>query len=169
MQTLTQPDQLRRFFALLGERCPRPARLYLFGGSALLWLGGPRHTADVDVTWDPADAAFRELVQATAAELDLDVEESIPADFMPLPAGHWARHIHLGDFGNLSVYLFDPYSIALMKLDRAFESDLEDVRYLLANGHLQLETLALLLEDVAARFDEPIRLRQQFEVFRKTL
>lgn len=169
MQTLTQPEQIQRFFVALGERCPQGSRLYLFGGSALLWLGGPRHTADVDVTLAPASVTLRRLVAETAAALDLDVEESVPAEFMPLPAGYEDRHRHLGNYGNLAVYLFDPYSIALMKLDRAFESDLEDVRYLLANGHLQLDTLAQHVEDVASRYDEPIRLRRQFADFCKTL
>lgn len=105
MQTLTQPDQIQRFFVALGERCPQGSRLYLFGGSALLWLGGPRHTADVDVALAPASETLRQLVAET----------------------------------------------------------------LLANGHLQLDALARHVEDVASRFDEPIRLRRQFADFRKTL
>ena len=47
---LSKPEQLREFLTRLGEACPQPARLYLFGGSALLLMGGQRRTADVDYT-----------------------------------------------------------------------------------------------------------------------
>lgn len=169
MPSLSQPEQLTHFFTRLGERYGRPATLYLFGGSALLWLGSPRTTVDVDIALAAPNAELRHAVTEVAAELSLDVEESVPADFMPLPAGYERRHQRLGDFGSLTVMLFDPYSVAVMKIDRAFESDLEDVRFLLAAGHITLDTLALLIEDVARRYDEPIRLRRQFEDFRRSL
>ena len=39
---------LRLFLQRLGARYPRPATLYLLGGSALCLLGSPRVTLDVD-------------------------------------------------------------------------------------------------------------------------
>lgn len=169
MPPLTQPDQLTRFFTRLGEHLARPAALYLFGGSALLWLGSPRTTVDVDIALAAPTADLRQAVAEAAAEMHLDVEESAPADFMPLPAGYERRHQRLGEFGPLTVWLFDPYSVAVMKIDRAFESDLEDVRFLLTAGHISLDRLAEMIEDVARRYDEPVRLRRQFEDFRQTL
>jgi hypothetical protein len=47
----------------------------------------------------------------------------------------------IGRFGLLEVYLFDPYSIALSKIVRGFESDLEDVLFLLRTGAIEFGTL----------------------------
>ncbi|MBP7692359.1 MAG: hypothetical protein KA764_10600 [Anaerolineales bacterium] len=166
---LSQPEQLRQFFDRLGQRHPQPAALYLFGGSAVLWLGGPRPTLDIDFTLTRGDPALRQNIAAVAAELGLDLEESAPAEFMPLPAGHEKRHRFLGQFGSVAVYLFDPYSIAVMKIDRAFDSDMEDVRFLLAAGEIDLAALAQLIDDVAGRYDEPIKLRRNFAELQKAL
>lgn len=65
----------------LGERLHTPLRLYLLGGSAMLLLGSPRATKDVDydlgTTSADADAA-RRAIEALATELRLDLE------FVPL-------------------------------------------------------------------------------------
>jgi len=39
---LSNPEQLTRFFEELGRRYSQPAEIYLFGGSALLLIGGRR-------------------------------------------------------------------------------------------------------------------------------
>jgi hypothetical protein len=166
---LSQPEQLTHFLIQLSQRYAGPATLYIFGGSAVLWLGGARHTADVDFTAEPADPLLREAIAQTARELDLDFEESVPADFMPLPAGVEARHQRIGQFGSIAVYLFDLYSIATMKIDRAFDSDMEDVRFLIEAGHIDLTSLAHCIEDVAARYDEPLKLRRNFEELKRDL
>ncbi|MBF8285429.1 MAG: hypothetical protein HW378_4344, partial [Anaerolineales bacterium] len=65
---LSKPEQLKQFLTRLGEACPQPARLYLFGGSALLLMGGQRRTADVDYTADEphADEVRRAMAQVAA-------------------------------------------------------------------------------------------------------
>ena len=45
-------DILNEFLTRLGERYSNPATLYLLGGSALLLLGNPRQTLDIDYTTD---------------------------------------------------------------------------------------------------------------------
>lgn len=156
-------DKLQLFFTTIGERCPHPTELFIFGGSALLLLGGQRNTLDVDFTFNNrASAIVRDVIFSVANEFNLDVEESIPAEFIPLPAGSDRRHQLLGQFGLVRVFIFDPYSMALMKLDRAFESDIDDVRFLLDNGFLDADKLTLCLEEIAPRADEPQRLRQNF-------
>jgi len=167
---LSHPEQLTLFLSRLGQRYSAPARLYLFGGSALLWMGGNRNTADIDFTLSAPQAdALRLVISAVASELDLDVEESAPAEFMPLPSGADARHHPIGRYGNLEAFLFDPYSIAVMKIDRAFETDMEDVRFLVQAGHVDLAFLAQCVEEVAARYDEPLKLRHNFEEFKRSL
>ena len=166
---ISRPEQLTHFLTRLGERFPHPAAIYIFGGSAILWLGGQRHTADIDYTATPADVALREAISQTAAELDLDLEESSPAEFMPLPAGAETRHELIGLFGQIRAYLFDPYSMAVMKIDRAFDTDMEDVAFLLAAGRINLSALERFVEDVATRYDEPIKLRRNFAEFKRNL
>ena len=167
---ISTPEQITSLLARLGERCSVPAEIYLFGGSALLLMGGRRNTADVDYTLSPPAAeTLREIIAGAAAEFDLDLEEAIPAQFMPLPAGSERRHQLIGHYGLLSAYIFDPYSIAVMKTDRAFQTDIEDVRFLLRGGHIQLDFLEACIEDVAARYEEPLQLRRNFEEMRRGL
>jgi hypothetical protein len=167
---LLQPEQIQHLLARLGELCAAPATLYLFGGSALLLLGGTRHTGDVDFTVGSHNASDIRLAMAQAAsELGLEVEESAPAEFMPLPAGAEERHQLIGRFGKLEVFVFDPYSIAVSKIDRAFESDMEDVAVMLRHGHIEMDFLERCVNDVARRYDEPVKLRANWQAFKKTL
>ncbi|PKO21516.1 MAG: hypothetical protein CVU38_14390 [Chloroflexi bacterium HGW-Chloroflexi-1] len=138
------PDTLMTFLARLGERCDRETRLYLLGGSGLRLLGSPRETLDVDYTADvPAETAqaFRQALAQLADEFHLDLEEVPLAEFVPLPPLAHERHRLIGRFGLLEVYLFDPYSIALSKIARGFEFDLEDVLFLLRIGAIEFAAL----------------------------
>lgn len=138
-------DLLMLLAQRLGERLEQPLRLYLLGGSAMLLLGSPRATKDVDYDLDPggedADAA-RRAIQALAAELKLDLEFVPLAEFVPLPAGFEKRHQRVGRFGSVELFVFDPYSVALSKIARGFEADLEDVMFLVRRGIVQFDRLS---------------------------
>ena len=153
------------FLQRLGQRFDHPASFYLFGGSAVLLLGGARKTGDVDFTFtvdaDKADL-LRGVIQTLATEMNLDLEESVPSEFMPLPAGTESRHRLIGRYGQIGAYIFDPYSLALMKVDRAFPSDFEDVFFLLRNGHIEMKTLEEKMREVAPRHDEGLFLQRNF-------
>ncbi len=112
---------------------------------------------------------LRSIIDALATELGLDLEESDPSEFMPLPAGFETRHRHLGQYGALTAYLFDPYSMAVMKIDRAFETDMEDVHFLVRSGTIDLAFLEHCIEDVAQRCDEPRKLRSNFREMKRGL
>jgi hypothetical protein len=100
---ITSPEQSHRFLDEVGRRCAEPADLYLFGGSALLLLGGGRHTGDLDFSINTAQPeSLRALINAVADELGLDVEESVPSEFTPLPSGSEERHRLVGHFGLLT-------------------------------------------------------------------
>ena len=134
------PESLALFLTRLGESCQQPALLYLVGGSALRLLGSPRETLDVDYMADAPPEAAQELRKAMAHladELHLDLEEVSLGDFIPLPPRAYERRRFIGRFGLLEVYLFDLYSIALSKIARGFESDLEDVRFMLGSGAIE--------------------------------
>jgi hypothetical protein len=52
------------------------------------------------------------------------------------------------------VYVFDPYAIALSKVDRGFDTDVEDILFLIRRGDVDLQELESLvyaaLEQTAA-------------------
>jgi hypothetical protein len=135
----------------LGERYTRPGTLYLLGGCALCLLGNPRATQDVDymVELEPETApAFQDVVDGLAAEMHLDLEVVPLAEFIPLPPQAQERRRLIGHYGQLDVYVFDLYSIALSKIARGFESDLEDVKFLLGKGLIEWPELERAFESV---------------------
>ncbi len=135
---------LQTFLERLGQRYPHPATLYLIGGSALCLLGSPRSTLDIDYDLEiptAEQADLQAVVSELATEMHLDVELVPLAEFAPLPPQARERRRFHGRFGQLDVYIFDLYSIALSKIARGFESDLEDVQYLLQAGLIHFEEL----------------------------
>jgi hypothetical protein len=149
---------------------------YLLGGSALCVLGNPRTTADVDYIFE-AEAGSLEQFQATVAELatemHLDVE-SVPLDeFIPLPPQARQRRRLVGRYGRLDVYLFDLYSIALSKIARGFEADLDDVMFLLREQLIEFGVLEAhfnaILPDAPEADILPSEFRGYFEEIRRRL
>jgi len=61
---------------------------------------------------------------------------------VPIPPGAEDRRIRIGQFGQLDVYVLHPYTIALSKLDRGFESDIEDILFLIRREHSTIDQLA---------------------------
>jgi hypothetical protein len=150
MEPITDAN-LKSLFQRLSQRYSSPARIYLLGGSALCLLGSPRTTLDVDYTFEvaPEDVArFQATMAELAAEMQLDLE-NVPFDeFVPLPSGARERRRIIGQFGQLEVYIFDPYSIALSKIVRGFEADLEDVMFMLREYLIEFDQLEHFFEQI---------------------
>jgi len=150
---------IETFLQRLGERYTGPAVLYLLGGGALCLLGSPRETRDVDFAPEvPPEAMddFRHCIADLSAEMRLDLEEVPLAEFMPLPPLADQRRRIVGRYGQIQVYIFDPYSIALSKIARGFESDLEDVIFMLHSGlieHGELEDHFRAILPQASKYD----------------
>jgi hypothetical protein len=149
-------ESLMEFLARLGKNAPDGTNFYLLGGSALSILGNPRKTLDIDYLAELSlenQPAFEKLVEQIANQLDLDVEEVSIAEFVPLPPNALARRRFIARFGNLDVFVYDLYTIALSKLARGFESDLEDLLFMLQSGLIDLSELdrffQAVLPDVA--------------------
>lgn len=123
---------LQTFFERMGDEISSPATFYLLGGSALCLLGSRRETLDIDYSVEGATPEIENTLKQLAAELHLDLEAVPLVEFIPLPADAQARRRFIGRFGQVEVYIFDLYSIALSKIARGFEADLEDVEFLLA-------------------------------------
>ena len=140
MESITA-QALEQFFKRLGEEISAPTKFFLVGGSALCLLGSPRETLDIDYfiegETDEAEQGLKEL----SIELKLDLESVPIKEFIPLPPGAEARRRFVGKFGQVEVYIFDLYSIALSKIARGFEPDLEDVEFMLKENLISWEEL----------------------------
>ena len=133
---------IRRFLLALSGEAGDGGELLLLGGSALIMLGMPRSTLDVDYLGDDlVHDDFQRTIDRVAAELHIHVDAVPIGNFVPVPAGAAARHIPLGRFGTLEVSAFDPYTIALSKLNRGFDSDLDDIVFLITQGMVHTSTL----------------------------
>jgi hypothetical protein len=148
------PHTLTEFLTRLGERYSNPVTLYLLGGSALLLLGNPRQTLDIDYTTDlnPRQQQTLETIMIQlAAQYRLDVEAVPIAEFVPLPPGAETRRRFIGRFGQIDVYLYDLYTIALSKIARGFDTDLEDVVYLIKADLIDLAELQRHFQTILPR------------------
>jgi hypothetical protein len=150
MEAVTKAN-LRAFLERLGEQYPGSATLYLLGGGALCLLGSPRVTVDVDYWYaisPEEEALFKATVENLAKEMHLDVEDVPLDEFVPLAPGAYDRRQLVGHFGGVEVYIFDLYTIALSKIARGFESDLEDVIFMLREDVIEFDELERFFEQV---------------------
>ena len=112
-------------------------------------LGCPRTTPEVKYTYhlDSGDPQqFERLVSQLADEMKIDFEPVARADGFPLPPDSDQRRLLMGRFGKLDVYLFDLYTVALRKIARGFEPDLEDVVFLLRADLIEFVELHRLFD-----------------------
>jgi len=140
-------DDIRRFLEHLSKQYPHPISLYLLGGGALCLLGSPRRTVDIDFTVEAPSKEFESVVELVAQELQLEVEIIPIEEFIPLPAEAATRHQAVDRFGNLKVFIFDPYTLAISKIARGLDTDIQDVLFLLQNRFVELNKLIQFVED----------------------
>jgi hypothetical protein len=140
------------------------------GGSALLLLGNPRQTLDIDYTTDlnpQQQKALETIMNQLAAQYRLDIEPVAIAEFVPLPPGAEARRRFIGRFGQVDVYVYDLYTIALSKIARGFETDMEDVIFLIKSNLIDLAELQKRFQAVLPRAAQadiiPNELQQYFQ------
>ncbi|MCI0520527.1 MAG: DUF6036 family nucleotidyltransferase [Chloroflexi bacterium] len=162
---------LTDFFERLGDLVSFPTTLYLLGGSAMHLLGSPRETLDIDYALGSAPADIQKTIDQLASDLKLDLELAPLGEFIPLPPEAETRRRLIGRYGLLEVYLFDLYSIALSKIARGFESDLDDVEYLLRQEQIAWDELEshfnTILPRAASADIDPREFQQYFETLRK--
>jgi hypothetical protein len=139
-------SDIRSILKTLGEQVPPNSKLVLIGGSALALLGSQRPTIDIDFVGDDVKPEpLHQAIMQTALELKIYLEPVPFHRFVPLPPGSDQRAIYIDQFGNLDVYVADPYSIALTKLDRGLDTDLDDILFLSHHHYVSLEELERLL------------------------
>ena len=167
-------SQIDRFLAAVGQRCEPGTNPYLLGGGALELLGGARPTIDLDYVTDKKQPeTLKTLLGQIADEIHVELEAVPIAEFVPLPQDADTRAVFVGEFGNLTVYVFDPYTIAQSKLDRGFDTDIEDILFLVQRQLVTLEKLEDFLETAvtkARQFNlDPIAMRQRLQLIRESV
>ena len=148
-------NQIDHLLTEIGKHVTTPASLVLLGGSALCLLGSERPTFDIDyVGHDLYKSELQRVIEQVAEALRIPIE-AVPIDeFVPIPPGADNRRIRIGQFANIVVHVLDPYTIALSKLDRGFESDIEDILFLIVHNHITVEELEQIVNDALARAGE---------------
>jgi len=149
--------EIQSILQSIGKRVPPSSRLVLIGGSALTLLGSPRLTIDIDFVGDDVHPnKLHQTIMQIARELKIHVEPVPLERFIPLPKGSAERNIRIGQFGNLEIYVADPYSIALSKLDRGVDTDFDDIVFLIRHNFITLDELERITRNalsVAGKFD----------------
>ena len=144
-------ERINDFLRQVGERYHKPARLYLVGGTSVVFEGYRQQTLDVDLVIEVSAGNHGDLIrvlQEIRLLLDVNVEEASPGDFIPLPAGFAERHIFIGRYGQVDVFHFDLYSTALSKIERGRRQDMADVIALLEHDRLEWNRLASLYHEI---------------------
>ena len=150
------PERLQQFLTRLGRECREPGRVYLVGGTGLLYQGLKALTKDVDkstsLSLDAHDQFWR-TVRRISRDMNMAIEDGSPGHFIPLPSGVEGRHRYLGRQGQLEVFAYDPVSTALAKIARGRVGDITDVLALVKAGQLALGTLAQDFDEILPRVE----------------
>ena len=157
---------LRAFLERLGKQYQGTATFYLLGGGALCLLGNPRGTMDLDYWYAIAseeEAQFKTVVEKLAEEMRLDIEDVPLDEFVPLAPGAYERRQLVGHFGGIEVYIFDLYTIALSKIARGFESDVEDVVFMLREDLIEFDELEQFFKQVLPQASQADIIPKEFE------
>jgi len=152
--------------------------LYLVGGTTMVFEGLRDQSIDIDITFEVDSTLHNEFVQAIRKlkdELHVNIEESSPADFIPLPQGAKERATFVGRFGQIDIFHFDYYSIALSKIARGTQEDFNDVVSLSRSKRIELSMLEKFYREIRPRLaseslkHDPEEFDRNFEMVQKML
>jgi hypothetical protein len=147
-------DRIELFLRRLGERFRKPGRVYLVGGTTMVFEGFREQSIDIDLTFEVKSSDHAEMIQAIRElkeQLGLNVEEVSPGDFIPLAEGYRERAVFVGRYGQLDIYHFDFYATALSKIARGTEEDLHDVLALLRAKRMDIARLEQYFAEIRPR------------------
>jgi hypothetical protein len=173
MRQRVDQQRIERFLQQLGRQFTKPGRIYLVGGTTMVYEGLRPQTLDIDLALEIANedhSRFIMVVRELKERLALNIEEASPADFIPLPAGYRERSPFVGRYGQLDVFHFDLYSTALSKIERGTENDFADVLALLQTGRLEIARLLECFYEILPRYatdslkQDPVEFQRKFAV-----
>jgi hypothetical protein len=168
-------QRIERFLRGLGRRYHGTGRLYLAGGAQMVYAGFRAQTEAIDYTirLESDHQQFVAAVRSLIRDLNLSVEPAFPGDFIPLPRGWEERSRFVGRYGRLDVFVFDPISTALAKIERGSTRDIQDALALVQRGYVDMSLLTAAFEEIMPRIEtESLRVdeddfRRKFEAFLK--
>ncbi len=135
-------EKLIFFLETLGRQYPDKDQLILLGGCALHLLGSSRPTLDVDYVGDDLKkGTFDRFLEEVAQKLQLDVEAVPIENFLPVTVEDMEGCLLFGKFGEIEVFILNPYIIAFSKVERGFDTDIEDVIFLINNKYIEPEIM----------------------------
>lgn len=134
MRELAERERIERFMEALGRDARTSVRVYLVGGTTAVLMGWRASTVSVDLVMRPEDDTLLRAIPALKNTLEINVELSSPADFIPVPPGWEERSTFVRDVHRVAFYHFDLYAQALAKVERGHRQDLEDVRAMIDRG-----------------------------------
>ncbi|MEM7538697.1 MAG: DUF6036 family nucleotidyltransferase [Chloroflexota bacterium] len=126
MRQRVDRQRIELFLQRLGRRFTNPGPPYLVGGTTMVYEGLRQQTLDIDISFDIANedhSAFISAIRELKESLSLNIEEASPEDFIPVPSGHKERSEYIGRYGQLDVFHYDLYSLALSKIERGTEDE----------------------------------------------
>ncbi len=137
-------DAAAHSYAASAPEQGRAGRLLLLGETSQVqegwrsWTDAVRLYADVAYRpeWDAAAAR-------AAAQFGVAIEQEFPGDLIPLPAGAEQRHRLVRDLpdSGLSLWHFDPYSVAFRHVARGDEPDYHIVLAYMKHGWIEKEEM----------------------------
>jgi hypothetical protein len=142
------PEPWRSLLADIDAKCAQKIEMHCIGGFAVtLHYGLMRPTGDIDVCHViPSEAAAwltKIAGEGTALHRKHRVHVQISA-VATVPEDYESRLVELvpREFERLRILVLDPYDLALSKLERNAEIDVEDVKHLARAANFDLEVLA---------------------------
>ena len=146
MATDTLPEPWRSFLADIDAAAPEDLTLHCIGGFAVsLYYGLSRPTGDLDVV-EVAPRTARWLSDTAGRNSALHRKHKLYVQVVTvatLPESYAARLTEMfpGVFRRIRLLVLDPYDLALSKLSRNLELDLDDVKHLAKVRGLDLGVL----------------------------
>ncbi len=178
MRQTVSPERIQEFLETLGKEVHFPCKIYLVGGTSIVFFGLREQTIDIDLALEVDNTHHQQLIESIRRlkeELDLNIEEANPGDFIPLPTGWKDRSPFVGQFGSVLVFHFDLYSTALSKIERGTEVDFDDVKALLQSGKIEWKKLLNFYQEILPQYgkkslkQDPVQIGRNFEILRSQL
>ena len=146
MEEIKRKD-LEILFSKIDERLDRAIDIFVIGGvSAIVGYDIAKTTEDVDLD-SPIEPNFNSIFEQEAKGLGLDLYLSNKGIFYP-PDGYRERMEFL-DFPNkkLRVFYLNQYDLAISKIDRGFQKDMDDIKAVHKKSPYQCQELIRIFND----------------------
>jgi hypothetical protein len=131
MRAETDLAKLKSFMIALVEQVRGGGRIYFTGGATAVLHGWRPMTIDIDLKPDPEPLGLFEALATLKDQLDINVKLACPDQFIPAVPGWRERSLFIARHGLVEFFHYDPYGLALSKLQRRHDRDLRDVRSML--------------------------------------